>query len=75
MSDNDSLAALLASEIGADLLILLTDVDGLYTGPPSHAASRLISTFRPCDIDEIEFGAEDSKVGTGGMGSKVSNVF
>jgi len=71
VSDNDSLAALLASEVGADLLILLTDVDGLYTGPPSHAASRLISIFRPCDNENIEFGAEDSKVGTGGMGSKV----
>ena len=38
--DNDSLAALLAIELRADLLILMTDVNGLYTGPPADPASE-----------------------------------
>ena len=37
--DNDGLAALLAVELHADLLCLLTDVDGLYTGPPGAESS------------------------------------
>ncbi len=37
--DNDGLAALLAVELQADLLVLLTDVDGLYTGPPTAETS------------------------------------
>lgn len=37
--DNDGLAALLAVELRADLLVLLTDVDGLYTGPPGQESS------------------------------------
>jgi len=38
--DNDSLASLLAVELKADLLCLLTDVGGLYTGPPTHPDSK-----------------------------------
>ena len=38
--DNDGLAALLAVELKADLLCLLTDVEGLYTGPPTAPDSR-----------------------------------
>ena len=38
--DNDSLASLLAVELKADLLVLLTDVSGLYTGPPTHPDSK-----------------------------------
>lgn len=38
--DNDSLAALLAIELNADLLLLMTDVDGLFTGPPADPASK-----------------------------------
>lgn len=38
--DNDGLASLLAVELKADLLILLTDVDGLFTGPPTHPSSK-----------------------------------
>ena len=38
--DNDSLAALLAIELKADLLLLMTDVNGLYTGPPADPASE-----------------------------------
>jgi delta-1-pyrroline-5-carboxylate synthetase len=70
--DNDSLAALLAAELNADLLIILSDVDGLYSGPPSDPQSKIIHTY----INEkhgklINFGAKSS-VGRGGMQAKVA---
>ncbi|KAH9324317.1 hypothetical protein KI387_004495 [Taxus chinensis] len=69
--DNDSLAALLALELDADLLILLSDVDGLYSGPPSDPRSKLIHTYiREKHNEEITFG-EKSRVGRGGMTAKV----
>jgi glutamate 5-kinase len=43
--DNDSLAGLLAIELKADLLVLLSDVDGLYSGPPSEPQSKIIHTY------------------------------
>ncbi|KAL3531775.1 hypothetical protein ACH5RR_005296 [Cinchona calisaya] len=69
--DNDSLAALLALELKADLLVLLSDVEGLYSGPPSDPRSKLIHTY----IKEkhqclITFG-DKSRVGRGGMDAKV----
>ncbi|XP_010534556.1 PREDICTED: delta-1-pyrroline-5-carboxylate synthase A [Tarenaya hassleriana] len=55
--DNDSLAALLALELKADLLILLSDVEGLYTGPPSDPNSKLIHTYiKEKHQGEITFG-------------------
>ena len=45
--DNDGLAALLAVQLNADLLMLCTDVDGLYTGNPSDPASDFIPTYCP----------------------------
>lgn len=69
--DNDSLAGLLAVELEADLLILLSDVEGLYSGPPSDPASKLIHTYlREKHVDTITFG-EKSRVGRGGMTAKV----
>ena len=56
--------------MNADLLILLSDVDGIYTGPPDQENSRLIDVFRPGDIESIKFGGK-SRVGLGGMESKV----
>jgi len=69
--DNDSLAALLALEIQAALLILLSDVEGLYTGPPSEPKSQLIHTYlKEKHDDMVTFGAK-SRVGRGGMTAKV----
>lgn len=70
LKDNDSLAAMLAAEVEADLLILMSDVDGIYTRPPSQEGARLIHTFTPDMLKTITFGKK-SKVGTGGMDSKV----
>ncbi|WZY90746.1 hypothetical protein YC2023_047481 [Brassica napus] len=69
--DNDSLAALLGLELKADLLIILSDVEGLYTGPPSDPDSKLIHTFiKEKHQDEITFG-DKSRLGRGGMTAKV----
>ena len=45
-TDNDSLAALIGAEMGADLVVLLTDVDGLYTAPPGTPGAQRWSTTR-----------------------------
>ncbi|XP_062092613.1 delta-1-pyrroline-5-carboxylate synthase [Humulus lupulus] len=69
--DNDSLSALLALELKADLLVLLSDVEGLYSGPPSDPKSKLIHTYvKEKHQDEITFG-DKSRVGRGGMTAKV----
>jgi glutamate 5-kinase len=44
-SDNDSLAAIVAGGIDAQLLIILTDVDGVYDRPPSHPQAKVIHTY------------------------------
>ena len=69
--DNDQLSAKLAGAIGADLLILMSDVEGIYTGPPSEPSSRLMRTYYPDHAkNSIKFWKK-SKVGKGGMESKV----
>jgi len=70
IKDNDSLAARLAVEIESDCMILMTNVDGIYTKPPGAEGARLIDNFNGTMMGELEFGSK-STVGTGGMGSKV----
>ncbi|XP_057742872.1 delta-1-pyrroline-5-carboxylate synthase-like isoform X2 [Arachis stenosperma] len=70
--DNDSLAGLLALELKADLLVLLSDVEGLYSGPPSDPKSKLIHTYvKEKHQGEITFG-DKSRLGRGGMTAKVN---
>lgn len=58
-------------ELNADLLVLLSDVEGLYNGPPSDSKSELIDTYIKEKHDEkITFG-DKSRVGRGGMQAKV----
>ena len=73
IGDNDTLGAVVATAIDADLLILLSDIDGLYTADPhKNADARLIST-----VDEITpeleamTGGAGSSLGTGGMQTKL----
>src|SRR3954452_22676007 len=69
--DNDFLAAQLAILIGADLLVLLTDIEGLHTADPRHDPSaELVRDVR--DLEELEgyeIGVSASPLGSGGMRS------
>ena len=74
LGDNDTLAALVAECIHADLVILLSDIDGLYTADPhTHPDARLIPLVESItpDIAELAGGA-GSALGTGGMATKIS---
>ncbi|XP_075949915.1 delta-1-pyrroline-5-carboxylate synthase isoform X2 [Anarhichas minor] len=70
IKDNDSLAARLAVEMKADLLIALSDVEGLYNSPPGTDDAKLIDMFYPGDEQSIIYGTK-SRVGIGGMEAKV----
>ena len=70
--DNDRLAALVAHLVRADALVLLSDVDSLYDGPPSHGAKRIPHVSGPHDLDGVSIGSTGKAgVGTGGMVTKV----
>ncbi len=71
--DNDTLSALVAYLIKADLLILLTDIDGLYTSNPrTHEDAEFVPLVENID-DVIDMGSSSvgSSVGTGGMHTKL----
>jgi glutamate 5-kinase len=71
--DNDRLAALVAHLVHADLLLLLSDVDGLYDGNPSTGtATMLAEVLSDADLAAVHVGrAGAAGVGTGGMQTKV----
>ncbi|BDR53644.1 glutamate 5-kinase [Bombiscardovia nodaiensis] len=71
--DNDHLSALVANIVRADALLLLTDVDALYTAPPSKPGARRIA-FVPNVVkamESIEAEGSTSGLGTGGMTTKL----
>jgi glutamate 5-kinase len=71
--DNDRLAALVAALVHADLLLLLSDVDALYTGNPTKPGARRIAEVRgEKDLRTVDLGGTGGPgVGTGGMVTKV----
>jgi glutamate 5-kinase len=71
--DNDFLAAQVAVLVGAELLVLLTDRDGLYTSDPRHDPdARLVEEVtHPAELRELQIGHTVSPLGSGGMRSKV----
>ncbi|HSE93860.1 MAG TPA: glutamate 5-kinase, partial [Methylomirabilota bacterium] len=73
VGDNDNLSALVASLIDADLLVLLTDVDGLYTGDPAVDPSARKLDLVEAVTDEIERLVWDraDRVSVGGMATKL----
>ena len=75
LGDNDTLSAYVANLIEADLLILLTDVDGLYDRNPNEAGAKLINEVREI-TDELKAsaGGAGSEGGTGGMTTKLMAV-
>jgi glutamate 5-kinase len=74
VGDNDTLSALVASLIEADLLILLSDIDGLYSDNPSTNPEAKLIPFVDSINGDIEKTAKGSgsKLGTGGMATKIS---
>ena len=72
--DNDRLSAIVAALIGADLLILLSDIDGLFTDDPNtNPDAEFIDTVEVLDEKLLSMGkGPKSKVGTGGMATKLT---
>ena len=64
IGDNDTLAAMTAVSISADLLILLSDIDGLYTADPHTDPCAAL-------INEVKAGGKGSELSTGGMTTKL----
>ncbi|MBI2902865.1 MAG: glutamate 5-kinase [Candidatus Methylomirabilis oxyfera] len=71
--DNDNLSALVATMVGSDLLVILTDLDGLYTADPRRDSDARLVSQVPHKAGEVSFWAAGSGtgLGTGGMQTKV----
>lgn len=72
--DNDTLSAIVSALIGADLLILLSDIDGLFTDDPrANPQAEFVSLVKNMDEHYMQMGKETtgSQVGTGGMATKL----
>ena len=70
--DNDRLAALVAHLVHADALVLLSDVDALYDGPPSQPGAKVIPDVQSAqDLVDVTLGSAGTGAGTGGMRTKV----
>ncbi|MCC6160276.1 MAG: glutamate 5-kinase [Deltaproteobacteria bacterium] len=76
LGDNDNLSAIVAGAVDADLLVLLTDCDGLYSKDPRTNHDARLIDFVALDDDGRDFRAGDSAsgVGLGGMGTKVASA-
>jgi glutamate 5-kinase len=72
-TDNDELASLTAAMVNADSLVLLTNVDGIFDGPPSEPGSKLISYIGPLmpDLGDVVSPVKSS-FGRGGMLTKMN---
>lgn len=71
--DNDGLAANVSTLLNADLLILLSDVDAIYTGPPDEEGSTPIARISSeRDLDDVKISGTSTGFGTGGALTKVS---
>jgi glutamate 5-kinase len=73
--DNDTLSAIVAALIGADLLILLSDIDGLYTDDPrKNPDAKFVELVEELTDDYLNMGKKStgSSVGTGGMNTKLT---
>lgn len=71
-SDNDKLSALVASKLDADLLVILSDINGLYTdNPKENPDAELISEVKSVTTEIEKFARSASKGGRGGMKTKL----
>lgn len=73
IGDNDTLAAIVAKSVHADLLVLLSDIDGLYTADPHfHPDAKLLSRVNKIDESVLALaGVSSTTQGTGGMVTKL----
>jgi glutamate 5-kinase len=70
--DNDRLAALVAHLVRADALVLLSDIDGLYTADPRRRGAALVADIlSEADLAPVRLAGTGSAVGTGGMATKI----
>ncbi|MDE6080843.1 MAG: glutamate 5-kinase [Muribaculaceae bacterium] len=69
-TDNDELSGMIATMTDADMLVILSNVDGIYTGNPSDPDSRLIERVKPGEDVSGNVVASKSGFGRGGMGTK-----
>jgi glutamate 5-kinase len=69
--DNDRLAARVAGMLSADCLILLSNIDGLYTKDPKNENGKLITEIKEIDEDIISMAGKESDQGSGGMVTKI----
>lgn len=73
--DNDRLAALVAYLVGADALVLLSDVDALYDGDPRRKeAKRIAEVVDHTDVEHVQADNSGSDLGTGGMATKLASA-
>ncbi len=74
IGDNDTLAAIVAKSIKADILVLFSDIDGLYTADPHKCSqAKLIANVSEIDDDIIALaGGKGTELGTGGMVTKLA---
>lgn len=69
--DNDILSALIASKMNADLLVILTNVDGLYNMDPNHKGAILIKEVKTINKKIESIGGKPDGLGLGGMKTKI----
>ena len=74
--DNDRIAALIANSVGADVMVLLTDMDGLFTADPRRDASATLIPYVRSDDPLLSISADagGSGRGSGGMASKLTSA-
>ncbi|WP_297750326.1 glutamate 5-kinase [uncultured Tessaracoccus sp.] len=72
--DNDRLAALIAHLVRADALVLLSDVDGLYTAHPETPGATMLSRVEDVAALDVDTSRIGSRVGTGGMRTKLQSA-
>ncbi len=71
-SDNDKLSALVASELDADLLVILSDINGLYdSNPKTHPEAKIIPVVEKITEEILGYGESASAGGRGGMKTKL----
>lgn len=73
-TDNDELSGLIAKMLNADKLILLSNIDGVFTGNPENPDEQLIRTVKPGESLEQYIQTSKSTMGRGGMTSKYNTA-